>query len=447
MSLQSLRFAATALLAAALFAVPSRAQAGDEPVQPAEDVIPVVRSSRLSLNIQMSDPKAALSIVEAWYTTDDGTTWRPARVESETSLPVVFDVGAEGLVGLYLSVGNDYGTSAPPPQRGTPPQSWVFIDVAAPLVQIHSVQLATAGGERRVQIRYTAYDRFLADRPITLEYARPGQMQYQTIAARVALGGPFEWIVPANVSGAVVIRVTAQDRGGQVGSAVSAAVDVGVAPPNPGFLADAGTSASQPLPGAAADAANDDRKPAHPAERMADPDSDILTLLAATRAQDRSPGGPGELVSAGRRRAERGEWAVAEARFREALQADPDQTAARTSLATVLYKQRRFDDAEREYRAVLARRADEPTALAGLALVRCARKDFAAARDILLKLTEQRPEDPEMWIHLGDMQVLAGDPAAGRAAWQRARDLPTATDSTAARVRRRLLIYAEPAQP
>jgi hypothetical protein len=89
---------------------------------------------------------------------------------------------------------------------------------------------------------------------------------------------------------------------------------------------------------------------------------------------------PGQPVDQERRRAQslvrsadqlsrRGEEALAEANYLEALQLAPDLRAARLGLGDLLLGQQRLDEAEHQFRAVLAADPESPAATLGLAFV------------------------------------------------------------------------------
>jgi type IV pilus assembly protein PilF len=137
----------------------------------------------------------------------------------------------------------------------------------------------------------------------------------------------------------------------------------------------------------------------------------------------------------------RGEWALAEERFREALERDPASVESRVRLAGVLLRQGRYADAERAYQEALVGGGDEDAALTGLSLVRARLGDYAGARQWLARLAERRPDDPMVLLNLGDLSVLGGDAVAGRSAWEQARRSGRASEELRERLRRRLLIY------
>lgn len=433
---------------------------------PSDSEIDAVSSRRLSVDFRV-EANTPLSGVEVWCTTDLSRTWMALPAEFTDRPPVIVEAPQEGLHGLYLVLRNAVGASSPPPQIGTAPHLWLFVDAEPPIVQVQSVALdrielaradqpppASRGPEDRILIRYAAYDAHFRKRPIDIEFRLERQTTYQPIAAQLENTGRFEWRPPDALSGRIRIRVLAHDRGGNVQTAESATIELPPPRSASAAISTRDSTARRDLPDTPpAETAVTDviesalfRLTALDGAEPAMPDATRSPKNRAAQQQDASPAAASAALQAARRHAARGELALAETRLTELVTADPRNTDARLMLADVLSRRRQWSPAENQYRESLRQQPDLSPAHAGLALVLAHRRDYRGARDALTVLQRLRPDDPEILMHLGDMHALLGDFAAGRAAWRRAAESSAAADLQD-RIRRRLLIYREPGLP
>lgn len=388
-----------------------------------DDDVPSANTQRLEIDFQLAAGSGRVTGADVWYTLDDGRSWKPGQVEFRADAPLLFTTPDEGLHGLFVIVRNGVSASAPPPVSGTKPQLRVFVDATPPVVQVASVAVDGEGRSRRLVIRYVAYDSHLLARPISVECQRDGEMAWQPIAAALPNSGVHEWTIPPEDHGRMRVRVGAEDRGGQSAWAESDWIDLDTA------AKATDTNAAPPAATQAVRMETPDPMEPTPA-RLAVLHEPLDDALAATLREARL-------------RQSRGEWKQAELRFREALDREPNRTETQAALAGVLYHQGRLAEAEQAYRRLLRTEPKHAGGMAGLAMVLAARRDYPAARDVLTTLSSLRPGDPGVWIDLGDMQMLAGDRAAGRAAWLRARAMADLKPATREQLDRRLVIYPE----
>ncbi|MEE8169392.1 MAG: tetratricopeptide repeat protein, partial [Phycisphaerae bacterium] len=356
-----------------------------------------------------------------------------------------FSTTQEGRYGLFLVVHTALGASAPPPQAGTTPHAWAYVDATPPLVQIHSVeQVAPFEQTRRLIIHYNVYDAHLIDRPITVDYIRDDTVRFVPIAARRPNTGHFEWTVPHAIRGRITVRILAEDRGGNVAVGQTQPIDLPApaapsvtdASENDSLTASSKESPAPPLAAPDAPAAAEAMRPS-PIRLAAAPLESSQPPQEADDDYDVS-----DALKIGDLRQARGEWAVAEQRFAEILDRAPGRTDIRNRLAAVLLEQGRLPAAEQAYREILLQSPTDPAALTGLALVLARRGDYVPARDLLLQLLDSRPNDPSVLLQLGDMQWLSGDSAAGRVTWRQAGASPDVPRDLLDRVQKRLLIYS-----
>ena len=106
--------------------------------------------------------------------------------------------------------------------------------------------------------------------------------------------------------------------------------------------------------------------------------------------------------------------------LRRALELAPGFRAARSNLATILYKQNRFAEAVAELDAVLASEGDHASqeTLKAAALGRIGGYDEAI--ELYRRLTERFPNHAKLWMSFGHMLKTVGDQETSVAAYRRA---------------------------
>ena len=129
------------------------------------------------------------------------------------------------------------------------------------------------------------------------------------------------------------------------------------------------------------------------------------------------------------------------ARYREALESDPNLISARNDLAGLLFLTGRQAAAERELRNVLSRDPRHVPSLKSLALVQASKREYRQARDTLSRLLDIDSSDAAAWLYLGDVTLLRGDRASARQHWMKARDLAGSQADLTERANKRLTIY------
>jgi hypothetical protein len=200
------------------------ASAAPEPGEPHPAAAPSVRmvnGRRISLNYKINDVgPTGVSAVDLWCT-QDNRTWRKMDTNTQCRPPYVVDVNEEGLYGFTIVARNGLGAGKPPPQPGDLPQVWVEVDSTKPLVHLLSADAGTDPRSRTMAIRWTATDKNMAARPITLSYAEQPRGPWTTIVANVENSGRYQWQMPSAVPGKLYVRIEASDLAGNVGLAQS----------------------------------------------------------------------------------------------------------------------------------------------------------------------------------------------------------------------------------
>ena len=104
----------------------------------------------------------------------------------------------------------------------------------------------------------------------------------------------------------------------------------------------------------------------------------------------------------------------------------PDSRQARIDIATVLMKQRSWDEAAAEYAALIARAPKRWDLRRAWAQAVFNTGDYPAARDILAPALEATPEDPEVLLLHANLLQKLGSPEEAQAVFARAKELHAA---------------------
>lgn len=402
---------------------------------PSADQVQCIKGTAVRLDFDLWAGRGPLTSVDLWVTADQSASWKKADTPTVTESPVVWTPPRDGLYGLYLVVANAAGASSDAPTPGTAPQQWILVDRAPPRVTSVTAHVDRAfTSNRRVDIRWRATDAHLADRPIALFYQTASESLFVTIHPSLPNDGAFSWTVPDHVAGPITFRVVVRDRCGLVGEALSASVSLPDTEP-----AVAGARPGADLLAQTDSFGGDSERPPAAAPIARDIDRDSL-LDAADPDAGRRRNDAQIRCKLGDRCAERGEWDLAEERYREALAIDPQSNAARRGLALALLRQRRYEAAQNEYDAILAADGDDIEALRGRATAQIGRRQYRSAGSTLEALLKLRPNDAEGLLAAGDVAMFSGDPAAARRAWERIRSLENVPSEVTDRVNKRIAL-------
>ena len=184
--------------------------------------IRMVNNKRITINYELKDVGlSGVSGVELWCT-QDAHAWKRGEIVAQTNHSFSVEVKEEGLHGFTLLPRNGSGAGKESPAVGEQPQVWVMVDYTKPSVQITSVEVARGGKSPIVQIHWTAKDKNLGPRPITLSYAEQSEGPWTTIAAALENNGQYEWQPPATAPHHVFLRVEAADMPGNVAAVQTA---------------------------------------------------------------------------------------------------------------------------------------------------------------------------------------------------------------------------------
>lgn len=386
------------LIMATLFAV--RPAAAQTPVPMA------IRSKQMELHYRLLDAEPGAQ-VQLWYTRDRGATWQASEFSDGTANPAIFSAPAEGLYGFTLALLVP-GRVPAPPAAGSQPQRWVFVDYTPPLAQWDGVEAGDSfTRNRNLQLRWTAYDDHPLSRPIALSYQSSVDGQWQPIDSALPNTGRFDWVVPPEVGGQLSLKLTVTDQGGHVVERIYGPVAME-------RWMTAASAATRPAVATST----------RPAEALVGPPA-TATRPAAVDMETRLKAQ--ELRRQGEFHMQRGQYAQAVERFREAIEADPDQVPAISNLAYVHYLQRDYARAVEVYHQALEKEPKDVAALRGAALAYVALKQYPQSRAMLERILAVDEKDAQAWFDLGDVIYMMGESPRARSCWTRA----TTVDPTA----------------
>jgi hypothetical protein len=200
--------------------------AGPTPDQTPRGKVLMVNKRKIQLNYKIDDfGPSGVSTVEVWYTFDTKkwTLYSSNKIDKDTprNQPYIVEMGGEGRYGFTLIAKSGVGFSDPPPAVGDEPQIWVEVDETPPAVRLISVDVGRGPETGTITIRWSATDKFLADKPITISYAASENgspvSQWTTIAQNIGNDGKYVWKMPDGVPFKMHIKVEAVDQAGNVG--------------------------------------------------------------------------------------------------------------------------------------------------------------------------------------------------------------------------------------
>ena len=181
------------------------------------------REVRLDFTVAKVGP-SGLGAADVYVTLDKGATWKKMPGEVPVSLPpsadlhgpepvpgsVSVQLPAEGTIyGFIVAVKSKAGLAPPPPKPGDTPEALVELDTTAPKAQMFKPQPDTTQPNTLI-LAWTAVDRNLANKPITLEWSEQKDGPWNVIGeGPMPNSGQFSWRLPEPFAAA---RLSSPDR-------------------------------------------------------------------------------------------------------------------------------------------------------------------------------------------------------------------------------------------
>lgn len=395
---------------------------------------------------------ASVTRADLWVSSDATHTWELANEITNDSGTITYVAPSDGRFDFFLVLHNDAGPSSPPPEPGMPPVASVIVDTAPPLVQINHAQTeVSSDGVASLSLNTTLVEENLSPTGIRVFYrATPNDWRD---------GGPatfaedhITWTPPPNLNVPADLRIVVTDRAGNHNTAEVLDVDIarratGAAgevtqpalPQTPTMIAEfvpvvpPTIDPVQPVivgPLSQSPAAEQPIPPATPPDR--EQHVERLRELASSFMQQ-------------------GQYALALARYTDALEIAPTDADLLVDLGSALYRVGHYDEASLRFTDAATNQPDHVGALNGLALVAATQKRYPQAREYLCRLQRLQPESAHVWLRSGDIEHRLGNTAAALKAWQRVLETAENDADVRQRAQRRLDYFrpllAPPAEP
>lgn len=205
---------------------PGQTQSVASPIPPANPPptrAMMVNTRNLKLSYDLADVgKSNVAKIQVWAT-QDGVNWKSLAEQPPANPPnpatISVQVEKEGRWGFKLIAKSGVGKGEPPPDRNTQPDSWVEVDETKPAVKIQATDVTGTPDNGQMTIRWTASDKHLAERPITISYSTDRQ-QWTTMVTGLPNDGRYVWSIPTDdrlPHHSCFIKVEAVDQAGNIG--------------------------------------------------------------------------------------------------------------------------------------------------------------------------------------------------------------------------------------
>jgi hypothetical protein len=187
--------------------------------RPPSSGVRMVNNKRFSISYELKDVgPSGVSEIDLWYTSD-GRNWEKAGEVRQSQSPYIVNVDHEGRFGLTMVARSGIGLGGRPPSMGDAPQIWIEVDTTKPAVALLNPKVNLSSDTHHLIINWTATDKNLAARPITLAYAEQAAGPWLPIATKIENTGRYVWQIPDLGSHRFLVRVEATDLAGNVGVA------------------------------------------------------------------------------------------------------------------------------------------------------------------------------------------------------------------------------------
>lgn len=198
----------------------------------------LVNSSKVTLQYEINKfGPSGVGSVELYVTRDDGQKWERYGEGQNLNIPIPAETRAtaasvqrsltvtlpgEGTYGFYLVVKSGAGLGKPAPKDGvTLPQMRIEVDETAPQANLYA-PVPDPQQKDSLILTWTASDRNLTERPITLQWAERPNGPWETIGApELPNSGKFTWKLTSQVPPRVYLRLVVRDTAGNMAEAVT----------------------------------------------------------------------------------------------------------------------------------------------------------------------------------------------------------------------------------
>lgn len=201
---------------------------------PARPSISYINTTQLGIPFRISNVGVSgVPVMELWVTRDQGRQWQkvPRSNDDSATLPsspgdgeaiskqFAYTAPGEGLYGFLVVVRSGVGIGDPDPKPGDPPRRLVEVDTTKPEVTVN-VFPGQGMDVRNVTIEWSAKDKNLIDRPVSLLWSKTRDgSDWEPIISDLDAKGRYVWAVPDAGPFQFYIQARATDKATNVGSA------------------------------------------------------------------------------------------------------------------------------------------------------------------------------------------------------------------------------------
>jgi hypothetical protein len=177
---------------------------------------------------------SGVPIMDLWVTRDNGRAWQKVPRSSDEPIGTMpatpgegealvkrfaYTAPGEGLYGFTVVVRSGVGIGDADPRPGDAPKRLVEVDTTRPDVQLTATRGAGAD-VRNVTIEWTARDKNLIDRPVTLLWSKAKDgPNWEPIVADLDAKGRYVWTITDQGPFQFYVQVRAVDKAGNTGTA------------------------------------------------------------------------------------------------------------------------------------------------------------------------------------------------------------------------------------
>jgi len=169
----------------------------------------------LDYSVDAAGP-AGVEKIELWVTRNGGRDWDLDRVDEDRESPLLVEVEDEGIYGFRVVIVGKNGLASQTPRSGDLADLWVGVDATKPTVEITSAAYGSEAHAGQLDIRWSANDDHLGNRPVTLSFSAQPDGPWTTIAASLPNSGQYYWRVDSRVPAEFYLRLEVRDEAGNV---------------------------------------------------------------------------------------------------------------------------------------------------------------------------------------------------------------------------------------
>ncbi|MFL5327950.1 MAG: hypothetical protein ACJ8C4_03475 [Gemmataceae bacterium] len=194
-----------------------------------------INSTQIAIPFRISSVgPSGVQVMDLWYTRDLGRTWQkmPRANDDNVTLPTtpgegdalrkqfVFTAPSEGLYGFTVVLRSGVGIGDADPRPGDGPKQLVEVDVTKPELEMR-VSRGAGIEVRNVTIEWSARDKNLAERPVTLLHSATKDGPWEPIVADQDAKGRYVWTVPDSGPFQFYVQARAVDKAGNATTSIS----------------------------------------------------------------------------------------------------------------------------------------------------------------------------------------------------------------------------------